>query len=124
MQPWDTPRAAGAGADRAALLQGTAGHLHPITVKDSGEGSPICTCLWDLAGGFLSGMWVWVAGMTQVQVQSDLPVTHSSAHDRGHELVTYIPNHPFNWRGPGSIYGCHCNFSGLETGILKCASGY
>lgn len=43
-------------ADRAASLQGTAGHLHLFSVKDTGEGTPIGMCLWDL-GGASSVAW-------------------------------------------------------------------
>lgn len=89
--------AAGAGAERAASLQGIAGHSHPISVKDTREGTSISMCLWDLAGGFLSGLSIWAAGVKQVKVQLEHSVPHSVTQERGHELRTFITNHPFRW---------------------------
>lgn len=115
-QPWDTLRAAGAAADRAAFA---AGYLHPISVTDTETGTPTGTCLWDLTGGFLSGMWVWVAEVAEVQVQLEHPVMHSNAQEKGRELLTYIPIHPFSRCG-GSTRGWHCNILGLCGRIKIC----
>lgn len=46
------------GTDRAALLQGACTPLWAITVEDTEEGPHAKVCLWDLAGGFLTGTWV------------------------------------------------------------------